>query len=324
MSGNFNGGTPEPIARPADSVLFNHSNTLSELIRVDATYTIGLDVFYIPLTQPTNDNVILLVKTKMRDNNGKLIEPQVTELSVTNNTGGVNRFTVGVGREGYIESVHVNIIGYPVTGNFRIHRGEMYVNAYLQRGLSSTAGSAVIVANLIRNYIETGNSLSYPLDQTEGYTEGGVASQVIYVGDPGPGDEISYQLTPTQTWELQAIFFKLTTEATVANRRVRLTIADAGLSPIFTVETVSANQAASTTWDYNYNPNGSNTSLVLGYILTIPPLLIPPEFVIFTDTENIQGLDQYTDIKFLVKQYILPYEVGGVGGGAQGDGTGSK
>lgn len=136
--------------------------------------------------------------------------------------------------------------------------------------------------------------------------------RVVRVADPGANTEISISSTGASFWLVRSLVATLTTDATVADRTVRIEQSD-GTSTYF-VASAGEVQAASLTRRYGAHP-GADGSLTAGGVRGIPldayGLVVPPGHVVRTDTENLQAGDEYSDIAL----HVLEFETGRIAPG---------
>lgn len=118
--------------------------------------------------------------------------------------------------------------------------------------------------------------------------------------DPAAGANVLETVTAERRWLLHAIAVSLTTDATVANRIVRLQIQNPDGTVILESEDAAA-QAASTTVRYSFgnwgfNPTSPRMALPL-------PILLPPGARIVTSTAALQVGDNFGAPLLLVEDW---------------------
>ena len=130
---------------------------------------------------------------------------------------------------------------------------------------------------------------------------------ILVSGNPAPGAEAS-QTTEASSWIIpQSIFARLTTNATVANRRVAILLSVGGTS--FMLLASIADQTASQTVSYSWaagatSLNDATTPLQQG---SLPlNLLLLPETTISTFTENLQAGDNFTVQTIYAERFLSP------------------
>ena len=129
----------------------------------------------------------------------------------------------------------------------------------------------------------------------------------VIVANPAAGADWSTTVPAGQQWAVQAVYFELTSDATVANRLVHLLFQDSANKTLLKVGYPTA-QTASLTWGYNAaqgmatqanNQATQSCAIPVGLILT-------PGFKIGSSTTNLDPADQYGNVALLVVEYDWP------------------
>lgn len=123
--------------------------------------------------------------------------------------------------------------------------------------------------------------------------------------DPAAGVEVADNVPAGEIWELISVRFVLVTDATVANREVRLFISD-GSNNIFRSGT-GVLQVASLTINYfaaAFGFRGALDNAGLELAIPIPPgLILLPAYVLGTATFNLQAGDDFSFPLYNVRQH---------------------
>lgn len=125
--------------------------------------------------------------------------------------------------------------------------------------------------------------------------------EIVAGTNQAAGVEISEVVPSTRAWTLYAVFFRLVTSATVANRRPHLVIDDGNSNIIFR-SPAGAVQAASATVDYAFcNTNVRETAVTDGVLMApMPALILHPGWRVRTITTAIQAGDDFGAPSLLV------------------------
>lgn len=131
--------------------------------------------------------------------------------------------------------------------------------------------------------------------------------RAIPVTAPGAGNEISTGPTGSHLWVVRSVVATLTTDATVADRHVVLTLGDG--TTTYWLAGAGAVQAASAAQRYSAYP-GADGSLTAGDTSGIPldayGLVVNPGHVLATETDNLQAADAYSAVAL----HVLEMETG--------------
>ena len=132
--------------------------------------------------------------------------------------------------------------------------------------------------------------------------------KTIIIPDPGAGNDFSYTVPAGVRLRVRGLAIKLTTDATVSDRRIVITVTDpdGGISQ---AEFMNAVQAASKTVNNVLGPGSRAATGPVGGILTAPiasEIVLTPGDVLESDIKNIQAGDTLTKIYLLVEAFILP------------------
>ena len=137
----------------------------------------------------------------------------------------------------------------------------------------------------------------------DGMTDGPGTTKSIAGTNPAAGNEITEAVPANAVWQIDGLYASLTTDATVADRQVHVTVDD-GTSTVF--ESVSASvQAASLTHDYSIGPHGITATVVATthWIPLGPGLLMNAGHRILTATDLIESGDDWSAPQLVVKEW---------------------
>lgn len=179
--------------------------------------------------------------------------------------------------------------------------GQLFARVEVVRGRT---GDVIPLATLAQGYLAELSNLPWPhrfnaaLGETRGYMRSVTGS------DPAAGAEVSETVPTGAVWRLVAFRATLVTDATVANRRVNLTIDD-GTNTLL-LKPPGADQAASLTYIYQADANGAAAALLsTTQALPLPPdLFLRAGFRIRTATNSIQAGDNWAAPQLLVEEWI--------------------
>jgi len=147
--------------------------------------------------------------------------------------------------------------------------------------------------------------ISYPYSRDEDKVPGG--GEWVYLSSvaPSPGHEANYSVPDNAIFRIMAVQIGLQTSATVANRRVRLSIHTGMSQPIEFWGSI--NQPAAAVRYYTFAASGTvpDEDVSNNIFIPIPPnLLVPSDYKIATLTTNMQAGDQFGPINLFVERYF--------------------
>lgn len=160
---------------------------------------------------------------------------------------------------------------------------------------------------LIQGNLNGFDTLSWPnqLPLTELQTRGFIRSNTI--ANPAPGAELSTILSDNGWMRIKAIQFNLTTDATVAVRRVSFVVDPIQLGGLVMPANVS--QIAGTTKTYIFGEGLATIDDAISNIISAPifnDILLPALSGIKIQVQNIQATDQLSNIKLFNELSITP------------------
>jgi len=179
-----------------------------------------------------------------------------------------------------------------------VRRGELYVRISLRLG-------GFPVGRLISGYLTDVRISTWPPGVDEPFVSGRGLPRVITGTDPAAGSEISETVPTNVAWRLIGFRFTLVTDATVANRNVRVIIDDG------TTECVrippNFNHAASITANYFAGVGLGVIGWMTGAVGVMP---LPVDLILFqgwrirTNTLNLQAGDNFRAPVLYVEEWI--------------------
>jgi hypothetical protein len=196
--------------------------------------------------------------------------------------------------EGYILSVTALAASAVV-------RGQTFVKASLTRGVGAgTIRSLVFFCD----YVTLSQATGFPGGRIVASTEGPGRMRSVAVSAPLAGADWTITVPGTAHWRLVSASAIFAAAVAVANR-IPMILIDDGANEVYEgppnqviVSGVNTTWAASTTVT-GLAPNIPNV------VVPIPAgLLLPPGFRISSETDNIQGADQWSQIFLLVEEWI--------------------
>jgi hypothetical protein len=179
--------------------------------------------------------------------------------------------------------------------------GQCFVVVEIVQGLGS---SAIVLQTLAAGYVTAKQPLSWPGAPIASSLDGAGALRAIVGTVPGAGAEISETVPTAARWELLTFAAQLTTAVAVANR-VPVLVIDDGTNNEF-LWPAQGNETASLAWQ-NHWAQGSPSAFTLGALTSNGPLptnnRLGAGFRIRTSTVALQGADQWSSPKYLVREW---------------------
>lgn len=120
---------------------------------------------------------------------------------------------------------------------------------------------------------------------------------VLFPSNPTAGSNLNYQFT--DNYEVQTVYLKVTTNATAANRQLRLYFTN-GISETFTTSSFSF-QTASTIVRYIMMQNKAETLNDSTIMLAGDRVLVKNGWRMLTGISGIQAGDQISDVAVIVR-----------------------
>jgi len=190
---------------------------------------------------------------------------------------------------------------YLVSGT--VTQRSVYVSARIVRNAGAINEGQVV---LFAGYLESLFQPSFPFTVHESNIAGQGRAVTITGTNPGAGVEATQTVPVGALWLLKAVRLSLTTDATVATRRVHLIIDD-GATAITTIAAQDT-QAASLGRNYNFADYAFAPAAVGGEIFVALPrgFVLPAGYRIRTSTANIQAGDDYGAPVYYVEEWLAP------------------
>lgn len=200
------------------------------------------------------------------------------------------------------------------TGTFGV--ADIPIMISVEDGLGALEqGQCFVVVNLRANgetiqqltsgYVYGSKGLSWPQTQQVDLRPGGGRIQRTVPTNPAAAGDIELIVPAGEVWNLRDMTFTLTTNATVANRRVRITITTAVDQTIRIFS--NTDQAASLTRIYRVAAFGYFTSETYGSDILIPipaNYLLKPTDAILIEAVNMQAGDDFTPSEFTYEKFF--------------------
>ncbi len=206
------------------------------------------------------------------------------------------------------ESTHLVTVGDGFLLNFSIRAssasprvGQCFATVEMVRG---RLGAVQILGALAAGYVTDTQRFAWPGSPVRTSTDGRGVMRSITGTDPAAGAEASETVPTNARWLLLAFTLRLVTDATVANRHVRLVIDD-GATTFFSSDSEAA-QAASDNWAYNAGIGMDRRAGVSDNRMWALPagLMLPGGARIRTSTSNIAAGDNFSAPQLLVEEWI--------------------
>lgn len=196
--------------------------------------------------------------------------------------------------EGYLLSLDVVVTNAAT-------RGQSFARAVLARGLATSVNPH---QPLFADYCTKNMTPGWPTGRNLSGSESTGAVLSFQVANPAAGADWILTVPGTRRFAIQSFAATIVTSAAVANRNVQI-IVDDGANVVWT-HSVPAAIPASTTDTIV----GTGTNAPAGVITTIQAVVLPPGLRLFAGmrirslTGNIQAADQWSNIWFLIEQWI--------------------
>jgi hypothetical protein len=127
--------------------------------------------------------------------------------------------------------------------------------------------------------------------------------RVVSVPAPAAGADWSLVVPAGSVYELVSVYASLSTSATVANRGARLQLTAGGV--VYLDLAPQAVQAASLTTRYAWAQGMASYSADNGVVTGLPKLYLEPGWSIGTQTDLIDGADQWSAVSLLVLETVV-------------------
>jgi len=222
---------------------------------------------------------------------------------------------VGATREGLFKFSHLTVPGSTtLKERFNIPDLPIWVSVVdkiedIKKGHVYTHVDLAINSDTIQaltaGYVYSKHSLTWPMSNIEPSDPTPGAVVATNATNPAAGAEWNITVPDGEMWRIMAIRFNLVTSATVANRRVHVSL-EVGGAPAFELIS-SVDQAASLTRAYTCQAvGGAGTFSDDNDILIAMPdnMLIPGGDIIRTLTTNLQAGDDYGVATITYQRYI--------------------
>jgi hypothetical protein len=238
-------------------------------------------------------SVRLEVRYRFVDCDGQIGANQEAQ---TPNTDRTAKSTIFVTPEGWLLGGEIFVSGAaPLIG-------QTYVVVEIVRGLGSSALPLQVIA---AGYVSAKQPLPFPNTQMYSTLDGGGAIRSISGSTPAAGAEISETVPTGARWELLTFATTLITSVAAANRFPTLTLDDG--ASVYYQDTATTAHAASTTIRYvfaegNGFKSGTTNNLQNGAV----PMgnRLSAGHRIRTATQAIQVADQYSNVQYLVREWL--------------------
>lgn len=216
----------------------------------------------------------------------------------TSSDRGLTSSVAAVG-EGFLISV------YALESTSSVRIGTLFVRVGLSRGITAQRFDHSV---LCQGYVARDTAVAWPNSPMSNSVDGRGLVRYITGTDPAAGAEISEEVPTFALWRVMGVSAQLVTDATVANRRPRLVLDDAG-TRLLTESPATAAQAASLTRDYFWQQNMPHeTNLTTTAIIAGVPTFafLRPGDRIRTITENLQTGDNWGAPTLWIEEWIYP------------------
>lgn len=179
--------------------------------------------------------------------------------------------------------------------------GQVFVILDVVRGLGATIQP---IASLWSGYVTDTTPLGWPGVLPARSVDGPGVLRLIAGTDPAAGVEIIETVPTNARWRVLGVRFALTTDATVANREVSLTLDDGATA--FNRIASRVTQAASLTIIYSASLQAALEAVAQDTerLIRLPPVLMSGGFRFRTQTTAIVAGDNYTAPQYLVEEWI--------------------
>ena len=169
----------------------------------------------------------------------------------------------------------------------------------------SLAISGDIVHQLVAGLIASNHAISWPQQQNEYSVPTVGIFKTVSTSNPAAGVELSHTVASGTYQKIRSIIFTLVTDATAADRNVRLRFSNFS-NQIFDI-TIATLQTASLTYEYTFLAGHPFGPTLINNKIVIPmpgDLLLGESFNIATATNNLQAGDNFSNAYILLDQFI--------------------
>lgn len=239
------------------------------------------------------DGATLSVAYRFADTKGKIIANTV-HLALTGDRL-VRELDVKLG-EGYLVNMSIFMTGVsPLVG-------QVFTCIKLIRGFT---GATIILGLLAQGYITHEQGIGWPGSPLVTSLDTLPVPRLILGTEPAPGSEIAETVPTGARWQVVSVRFTLTTDATAANRTVRLRFNTSG-TEAFRVPG-GAVQTASLAVLYNFAVGVTRMTSSVGGVQNLPlpsDLWLNAASQVQTISENLQAGDDYTQPQLFVREQL--------------------
>ena len=180
--------------------------------------------------------------------------------------------------------------------------GQCFVRLQLIRGFG---GATVVMGTLLQGYVASGADLAWPGSPIERPTEGAGIVRIVAGSAPAFGTEISESVPTGATWELLAVYARLTTEAVVWPRIPHLWLLSVYGNVLRTgvYPEIPGSTAAYISWFPGAVYQAAHDPYAVHGPLP-PRLVVPAATQITTVTSGFHGGDIYDQVRLIVREWL--------------------
>lgn len=197
--------------------------------------------------------------------------------------------------EGWLLNLTLNSGGTPSP------YGQTFARAQVVRGLSA---SGIVIGTLCAGYVTSVRPIAFPGGRVRGAVDGPGNIRSITGTNPAAGVEISETVPTGARWRLLVFKAALTTDATVANRGVRLIIDD-GAATIFQGEPSELQTATQgLIWQAANGVQRATATLAVPTWAFPVTMMLLAGYRIATSVNNLQAGDDWGAPQLLVEEWL--------------------
>lgn len=220
------------------------------------------------------------------------------EISQTPNTDRTAKTSIEALSRGFLLSMSVFL------GAGSAKRGQCYVQVGIARGRQTSRFTHRIIA---QGYVGTGVNICWPGDRLVHPLEGPGFIRSIVGTDPAAGAGWSETVPTGARWRMQTLKATLVTDATVANRRVGMSISDGAATYMRLMSEFDQTAGLTHLWHFMNGVASSAAAITNIARVAIPhDLILGAGFILNDNTSNRQAGDDWGAPTIIVEEWIEP------------------
>lgn len=196
------------------------------------------------------------------------------------------------------------LLGVEVTPqDTRADRGGIYAVVELTRTALEQGGEHAILA---ADYCSRRHPVGWPTSRPVSPQEGPGRDVFFEIGSPGSGQQVQVTMPLYARWKIKGITGRLTTGAAVGNRHVALIVReDSGMQ--WSLGRAVAEQPASTTWFYSFEPSTGAYGPTSANICCVPfaaDVWLRSNYLVRISAVGLNPGDTFADSQWWIEQAV--------------------